>query len=339
MIHSILTRDDDDDDDDDAALDYRLAPEAPFPAGIYDCLCAFLYVTQELAVAPENVIIAGDSAGGGLCLALMLYLAQEGLPSVGGAILISPFVDPLRSLASWEQNSDVDHLAPVPVPTPDKPNDPLDEVTLYLTRERFWRDVASPFVSPASAATPEQLARLPPVLIQTGGVETLLHDTVLLNARVRKAKVQHARPLDEIQTEVYDGGVHVPHMFPAWYGLSRAFASISAWAATHAAAAPRDSCPAIDFGPVDAALCAAFTHNRDALRIPSRPIADSDGGLTFTPERKTDVRVSARANAPELMREAIDDVADDQVANELVWFRAHRRRSKPWLGWLFGSSD
>lgn len=74
------------------AIDYRLAPETCFPGPLHDVLSAYLRLTEDLHVPPENVVLAGDSAGGGLCLALLLYLRDNDYPLPGGAILFSPWV-------------------------------------------------------------------------------------------------------------------------------------------------------------------------------------------------------------------------------------------------------
>ena len=74
------------------ALDYRLAPETRFPGPLHDAVSAYLRMVDDLHIPPENIIIAGDSAGGGLSLALLLYLRDNGFTLPGGAILFSPWV-------------------------------------------------------------------------------------------------------------------------------------------------------------------------------------------------------------------------------------------------------
>ena len=73
-------------------MDYRLAPETRFPGQLHDAVCAYMRITEELRIPPENVIIAGDSAGGGLSLALLMYLRDHKYPLPAGAILFSPWV-------------------------------------------------------------------------------------------------------------------------------------------------------------------------------------------------------------------------------------------------------
>ena len=71
---------------------YRLAPEHPFPAGLEDCLAAYHYLL-DLGTDPKSIVIAGDSAGGGLTLSTLLALRDDGDPLPAGAVVISPFTD------------------------------------------------------------------------------------------------------------------------------------------------------------------------------------------------------------------------------------------------------
>lgn len=75
------------------AVDYRLAPESCFPGQLHDAAVTYLRLIEDLKIPPENIIFAGDSAGGGLCLSLLLYLRDNGYPLPSGAILMSPWVD------------------------------------------------------------------------------------------------------------------------------------------------------------------------------------------------------------------------------------------------------
>lgn len=74
-----------------AALDYRLAPEACFPGPLHDVVSGYMRLVEDLSIPPENIIIAGDSAGGALCLALLLYLRDNSYPLPAAAILMSPW--------------------------------------------------------------------------------------------------------------------------------------------------------------------------------------------------------------------------------------------------------
>jgi acetyl esterase/lipase len=87
------------------AVNYRLAPECRWPGQIHDAVSAYLRLTQDLKIPSENIIFGGDSAGGGLCLATMMYLRDNGMPLPCGAILMSPWVDLTMSCDSWETNA------------------------------------------------------------------------------------------------------------------------------------------------------------------------------------------------------------------------------------------
>lgn len=74
------------------ALDYRLAPETRFPGPLHDVVCGYFRLIEDLRIPPENIIVSGDSAGGGLALALLMYLRDNNYPVPSGAILMSPWV-------------------------------------------------------------------------------------------------------------------------------------------------------------------------------------------------------------------------------------------------------
>ena len=108
---------------------YRLAPQFPFPCGLQDCLAAYLYLltVQE----PSDIILAGDSAGGGMVVSMLVVLRDRGLPLPTGAVLISPWVDPTHSFPSVAKHSDLDYIPPHgfmqrPSPSWPPPND--DEI-------------------------------------------------------------------------------------------------------------------------------------------------------------------------------------------------------------------
>ena len=89
---------------------YRLAPQFPFPCGLQDCLAAYFYLLS-IHDAPE-IILAGDSAGGGMLVSIMCLLRDRGLPLPAGAILISPWVDLSHSFPSLGGNADLDYIPP-----------------------------------------------------------------------------------------------------------------------------------------------------------------------------------------------------------------------------------
>lgn len=74
------------------ALDYRLAPETRFPGQLHDAVLAYLRLVEDLHIPPENIVVCGDSAGGGLSMSLLLYLRDNNYPLPSAAILMSPWV-------------------------------------------------------------------------------------------------------------------------------------------------------------------------------------------------------------------------------------------------------
>lgn len=100
------------------AVNYRLAPQYPFPCALADCLAAYLYLirppenAKHRMVDPSKIVIAGDSAGGGLSLALLTLIRDVGLPMPAGAVLISPWVDLTHSFPSIMSNADTDIIPP-----------------------------------------------------------------------------------------------------------------------------------------------------------------------------------------------------------------------------------
>jgi acetyl esterase/lipase len=89
---------------------YRLAPQFPFPCGLLDCLAAYLFLIS--VQDPSTIILAGDSAGGGMVLSMLVTLRDRGLPLPAGAILISPWVDLTHSFPSVAGNNELDYIPP-----------------------------------------------------------------------------------------------------------------------------------------------------------------------------------------------------------------------------------
>jgi epsilon-lactone hydrolase len=169
------------------AVGYRLAPEHPFPAALDDALAAYRFLLDS-GIAPANIAIGGDSAGGGLALATMISLRDAGKPLPGCAWLISPWIDLTMSGASLADKAEVDPLIQKAY---------LEELAAAYLR---GADPAGPLASPLSA----DLAGLPPLLIQVGSAETLLDDAVRIARKAGAANVP-------VTLEVW------PHMIHAWH--------------------------------------------------------------------------------------------------------------------------
>ena len=169
---------------------YRLAPEHPFPAGLEDCLAAYRHLL-DLGTDPKSIVIAGDSAGGGLTLSTLLALREDGDPLPGCAVVISPFTD-----FSFGGESRFDNARHDPMLSSDgiaRMND------LYL--DDALHD--NPLVSPVYG----DFHGLPPVLAQVGSTEVLLDDTRRVGERAASQGV-------DFRVEVWDEVPHVWHVWP-----------------------------------------------------------------------------------------------------------------------------
>lgn len=188
--------------------DYRLAPEAPFPAGVDDALSAYRFLLEE-GVQPHRIAVAGDSAGGGLSLALTLAARDAGLPMPGCLFLISPWADLAEQGPSYAAMDGHDPMIGVP--------GIKDSARTYAGGE----DLNHPYISPARA----DLTGFPPMLIHVGQAEVLLSDSITLAQTAGLAGVK-------VQLEVWPEMIHVWHAFHDMLGAARkAVTEASAWIA------------------------------------------------------------------------------------------------------------
>lgn len=168
------------------ALNYRLAPEYPFPAALEDAWSAYWWLLCQ-GIAPQQIFLAGDSAGGGLAVALLLALRDAGMPMPAGAAGLSPWFDLALTGATLDKNRTTDYLNGAVLAT---------AAQMYLGEH----DCRDPLASPLYA----DLHGLPPLLIQVGDAEMLLDDSRRFVQRVRAAG-------GDIELEVWPGMVHVWH--------------------------------------------------------------------------------------------------------------------------------
>lgn len=185
-------------------LDYRKAPEHPYPAAIDDAFAAYGALLAE-GVAPSSILLGGDSAGGGLALALLQRLRDAGLPQPRAAILLSPWVDLTARGGTIDDNGRYDYLSAEML---------VWGAATYLA----GADANGPLASPIYA----DLRGLPPLLVQTGGGEIFLDQNLAFVERARAAGVP-------VSHEVSDGMVHVFQAFAGFPAASQAIASIAAF--------------------------------------------------------------------------------------------------------------
>lgn len=153
-------------------INYRLAPENPFPAGLDDVVNTYKWLLQSYK--PENIIVMGDSAGGGLSLSLLLKLRDLALPQPLTAVLLSPWTDMTLSGESIKTKEAVEPLLPV----------------FMVQRWAQWyvgdENASNPLISPVFA----DLNNLPPMLVHVGTDEILLDDSVRLKENADKTNTK-----------------------------------------------------------------------------------------------------------------------------------------------------
>lgn len=170
-------------------LDYRLAPEYPFPAGLEDACAAYKWL-RRAGYATQNISIVGDSAGGGLAIATLLALREEGDPLPGAAVCISPWVDLEATGESFTSRQLLD-------PVIDR-----ELVSFLAGIYANGTDLRNPFISPIHA----DLRGLPRMLVQVGEREVLFSEAQMLARRAHGAGV-------DVTFEEWPDMVHVWHLY------------------------------------------------------------------------------------------------------------------------------
>jgi monoterpene epsilon-lactone hydrolase len=171
------------------ALHYRLAPEQPFPAPVEDTIAGYRYLLAQ-GIAPKNIAIAGDSAGGGLVVAALIAIRDAGLEQPSCGWCISPWVDMEGIGASMTGKAAEDPIVQ---------KEPLLEMSAWYLN---GADPRSPLAAPIYA----DLRGIAPLFIQVGAAETLLDDAIRLAGVAGAADVP-------VTLEVWPEMVHVWHLF------------------------------------------------------------------------------------------------------------------------------
>ena len=174
------------------SVDYRLAPEHPYPAAVDDALAAYEALLQT-GIAPSDIAFAGESAGGGLAIATLVNARDHGLPLPAAAFLMSPYADLTLAGTTMETRREVDPLLS------------REALQARVTDYTSGQDAAVGLISPVFA----DLSGLPPLIIQAGTHEVLLDDAVRLAQQAATADV-------EVTLDITPG---VPHVFQAYHAI------------------------------------------------------------------------------------------------------------------------
>ena len=174
------------------SLDYRLAPEHPYPAAVDDALAAYEALLHD-GTAPSDIAFAGESAGGGLAIATLVNARDHGLPLPAAALVMSPYVDLTLAGATMASKREAD-----PLLSPEALQARVPDYTA-------GQDAGLGLISPIFA----DLSSLPPLIIQAGSHEVLLDDATRLAGVAATADV-------EVTLDVTPG---VPHVFQAYHPM------------------------------------------------------------------------------------------------------------------------
>ncbi|MBQ2901446.1 MAG: alpha/beta hydrolase [Agathobacter sp.] len=166
--------------------DYRVAPEHPYPAALEDALASYQWLLDH-GWSGEQIILAGDSAGGGLAMALTMYLRDHDMPLPCGIVAMSPWTDLTASGESYTLNYELDPLF-----------GNTKESMIYINDYPGKHDKKEPYISPIYG----NFRQFPPMLIQVGSTEMLLSDSITAASMADIAGV-------EVRLSIYDDMFHV----------------------------------------------------------------------------------------------------------------------------------
>jgi acetyl esterase/lipase len=172
--------------------EYRLAPEHPFPAALQDCVAAYGWLI-EYGIPPEKIVVVGDSAGGGLAVAMAVSLRHNDVPLPAAIVCMSPWADLGLTGESLRTRANVDPICS------------LEESRFHASQYVGNADPRAALISPIYA----DLHGLPPMLIHVGDREILLSDATRLAERAREDGVTG-------ELKIWDGMWHVWHLLAAY---------------------------------------------------------------------------------------------------------------------------
>lgn len=167
-------------------FEYRLAPENPFPAALDDSVKVYEWLLRK-GIKPENILIAGESAGGGLCLATLLALKERNITLPAAALAISPWTDLTCSGESYKTKNKVSVA-------------PLNSWTVFSKYYVGENDATSPLISPLFG----DLSGLPPIFINSGEADELFDDGEQFYLKAKKAGVD----------VTFRAGMNMMHCYP-----------------------------------------------------------------------------------------------------------------------------
>ncbi len=189
-------------------FDHRLAPEDPFPAALDDAVTAYRWLLGQ-GVSPSNIVIAGESAGGGLCLATLLALRDQGVPLPAAAVALSPWTDLALTGDSYRT----------------KLKASIDPPGMSIVCSKYYvgeNDPRLPWISPLYG----DLHGLPPLFICVGTNETMLDDSTRFAEKAKAAGV-------DVTLRIWEGMVHCfPLMAPLFPEATQALDEICAFIRT-----------------------------------------------------------------------------------------------------------
>jgi epsilon-lactone hydrolase len=185
--------------------DYRLAPEHRFPAQLEDAVGSYRWLLEQ-GIAPANIVVAGESAGGGLTMSTLYWLRDHGIALPAAAVLISPWLDLFGGGESFADNQRYDYIFAAS----------LRRYRGWFAPEAMWRHpLASPLFGDPHG--------LPPVLLHAGGAETIRDDASRMAERLEQAGVQ-------TELHIAEDMIHAWHLFADQIDEgAEAIAEVGAW--------------------------------------------------------------------------------------------------------------